>query len=346
MKPTDLAPLKYWPLLLLLLLAPVACYDDNADPAAGQITTPVFGVDESGANYLGVDRCLACHETQTPEPVAKYLASRHAEPGTVAATADATCLGCHDPLGEGYLLAPRFADRELPATGMTAVGCENCHGAGPHHLAMIPAHPNTEPDFNTCGQCHTALPAGPTGHAGSLIDDILGKYLTSAHSLSAVTILDFPLCARCHNDEGFRRYGTQTAGMEWAESVIALSDAAPITDPSRIQCRTCHDGHNGQLRGQASPGFSRQFNLCTSCHQVFLTATLNPDSGDYGYLLNTGKIPQHGALDDSGRPIFDGRVIWDTHFPTADGRIVGYGINAAAANACTLCHDPHAAVNW
>ncbi len=329
-----------------VLLALTGCGGGDADPAAAEITAPVFGGDETGASYLGADRCLNCHQQYTPEPVSKYLASRHVQPGTVDAGADPACLSCHDPLGDGPMIAPWLSGVDLPPAGLAAVGCENCHGAGPQHLTMIPAHPNSEPDFNACGQCHTALPSGPAGHIGKLTEDILAKYQASAHGSSLLAGITLPLCARCHSDQGFRAYGPQTVGMEGAELENALNGAATVANPAHIQCRTCHDGHNGELRAQAAPGFSRQFNLCAACHQVFLTTTFSPTDGVYSYLLDTDKTPFHGSLDDSGRPLFDGRVIWDTHFPTEDGRIIGYRVNPAAANACTLCHDPHAAINW
>jgi hypothetical protein len=332
---------------LLLILA--ACSGSSADPAAGRITEPVFGVDETGASFIGVDRCLGCHEALTPAAVASYLGSRHARPGTVGADAGPACLSCHDPLGDGVLLGPWFADLPQPPAGMTAVGCENCHGAGAHHLATIPAHPNPNPDFTACGRCHTALPPGPAGHAGPLADDILAQYLASAHAQSLV-LSSFPLCARCHSDEGFRLLGPQTAGLDAGGLEDALSGAAPITDPSLVQCRTCHDGHSGILRaedmieivdGLEVVKYSRQFNLCTSCHQVFLEAEFNPQGGGYVYFLDTGKIPYHGQLDDQGRPLPSEQVIWDTHFATRDGSIGGYRIDPAAEQACVRCHDPH-----
>lgn len=337
-------------LAVCLPMALIACGGGDADPAAAGITSPVFGTDGQGASYIGADRCLGCHETLTPGVAARYLASRHAQPGTVDASAPPECLACHDPLGDGWTLGAWFSGTVMPAGGMTAVGCENCHGAGSHHLAMIPEHPNPAPDYTACGQCHAALPAGPEGHADGRADNnIVGKHLASAHARSLV-LTSIPLCARCHSDEGFRRLAPQTVGLDGGELQAALNGVARVANPSLVQCRTCHESHSGALRAGATLGeeeggavtkYSRQFNLCTSCHQVFLTTTFNLATGAYDYLLDTGRIPYHGFLDNSGRPLPGDQVIWDTHFPTGDGGIIGYNINAAAANACTQCHALH-----
>jgi hypothetical protein len=337
---------------LLLILA--ACSGSSADPAAGRITEPVFGVDETGASFIGVDRCLGCHEALTPAAVASYLGSRHARPGTVGADAGPACLSCHDPLGDGVLLGPWFADLPQPPAGMTAVGCENCHGAGAHHLATIPAHPNPNPDFTACGRCHTALPPGPAGHAGPLADDILAQYLAGAHARPEL-VTSLPFCARCHTDQGFRLLAPQTVGLDGSALAVALRDAAPIADPGPIECRTCHEGHTGVLRaeptlaqeaGRELVKYSRQFNLCTACHQVFLEAEFDPAREAYIYFLDTSGIPFHGELDDQGRPRPGAQVIWDTHFATRDGSILGYGLNPAAPRACISCHDPHGATKF
>ena len=334
---------------ILLFVSLTACSGGGADPAAGTITTPVFGTDDQNVSYIGSDRCLACHETLTPDAVASYLASRHGRPGSVDATADPACLSCHDPIGDGWTLAPWFPDLQLPAGGMAAVGCENCHGAGPLHLAIIPDHPNPVPDFNVCGKCHGALPSTVAGHATGISANIFAAYQQSAHPNTSVTIT-LPLCARCHSDEVFRQYGAETAGMDGGQLAAFFVGVERLPERSPIQCRTCHNGHDGSLRASPTTAvengltvlkYSRQFNLCTACHQVFLTATFNPASSTYRYLLDPGKVPFHGTTDSAGRPTPAPDVIWDSHFATADASIVGYAVNPASEQACLACHDPH-----
>ena len=343
-------------LAIFTLLLFTACSSD-ADPAADNILDPLYGTDAEGARYVGADRCLSCHENPgkvtNTDPAATYLASRHATPGTIGADADQQCLACHDPIGDGLNLGPWFTDHQQPPAGMTAVGCEACHGAGTLHWLNFPEHPNPTPDYQACGQCHQALPAGHAAYAGQgsftgyYADDILDKYEQGAHGQWSYG--DGP-CLLCHSDEGFRGYFEKTAGMDRQELYSFMAEVPYLADPAVMQCRTCHDGHTGELRGApvvvekdgaAVVKYSRLFNLCTTCHQVFLEADYDPVSGTYVYFLDTGKTPFHGELDDAGRPVASDLVIWDTHFATRDGSIIGWPIDPASEQACLGCHDPH-----
>ncbi len=335
------------PLLLTLILT--ACGGGSSAPGGESGSEPIFGADEEGAGYIGAASCLGCHQEYTPAAAAGYLGSRHAAPGEVDA-ASGDCLECHDPLGDGRMLAPWFAADMIPAAGMAAVGCENCHGAGPAHLAMIPGHPNPAPDYNVCGKCHTALPpSGSGGHAGVYANNIIEHYRAGAHAGSKA-VFPWAMCARCHTDEGFRRYFSETGGMDGAALLTALGDASPLATVSVVQCRTCHDGHSGELRGKPTMvveggvervKFSRQFNLCAGCHQLFLRAVQESGSTTYDYSLDTALIPFHGELDSSGRPLPGDRVIWDSHFAASEWGISGYGLDPAAERVCTICHNPH-----
>ena len=209
------------PLLVLFIVLLLAACTSDTDPEAATITEPVYGVDEDGVHYVGSDRCLSCHEepgkVEDTEPAATYLASRHAIPGTVGADADQQCLACHDPIGDGINLGPWFTDHQQPPAGMTAVGCENCHGTGAHHLSMIsgdPEHPNPVPDYHACGQCHTALPDDHEDFIGSYGDEIYETYLDSAHA--GWSYGEGP-CLRCHSDEGYRVYYEETEGLDAKE---------------------------------------------------------------------------------------------------------------------------------
>lgn len=299
--------------------------------------------------YTGSGGCIACHEDYdfSADIVAGYLASKHLVHSTaITATSDPSCLECHDPVGEGPTLESFVPASALPVTGLAAVGCENCHGPGGDHYGVGPI-PVRHPGVDACGKCHKALPAGPAAHGTG--ESLVGKYFTSGHASSILTPV--ALCSRCHTDEGFRMYIDQTAGFTADQLTAAMAGEPLLSAPSSIQCRTCHDSHSGELRaadsgevadGAQIPPFSRGFNLCTSCHQVFLTASYDPAAQAYAYALDGSRTPYHGT---AGNPTQDslGLVIWDTHFSSPAHAIVGYGINAAEETACTRCHDAHAA---
>lgn len=301
--------------------------------------------------YTGSSGCIACHEDYdfSADIVAGYLESKHLVHSTdITAASGAACLECHDPVGEGPTLESFVPASAIPVTGLAAVGCENCHGPGGDHYGVGPI-PVRHPGVDACGKCHKAFPAGIAGHAGQT-DDLLVKYRSSEH---AATLKGVPsdLCSRCHSDEGFRTFIDSTIGMDADQLSANLSAAPSAAVLSTVQCRTCHDSHSGALRvtasgdvgaGAAVPPFSRGFNLCTSCHQVFLTATYDALAGSYIYQLDDTRRPYHGQV---GAPLVDpiGWVIWDTHFSSPAHAIAGYGIVAAEETACTRCHDAHAA---
>lgn len=338
-------------LLTGVLAGLVACGSGRLDDDQSDTDVRDFGVDGDGIAFIGADLCVGCHTIHPigNEQVAAFLGSKHVVHSLgINAGSPASCLRCHDPIGDGSTLE-RFIDpAQVPPAGLAAVGCENCHGAGGEHYGVAPM-PIPTPDFNQCGQCHTALPPGPPAHAGGA-NAIFEKYTGGSHA-GTIQNPSSALCGRCHTDEGFRAFIDQTAGMDGIQLAGFFRTIPAPASVSDVQCRTCHDSHSGQLRAAASgnlaggasiPPFSQGFNLCTSCHQVFLTAAFDEASGNYQYQLDHSRVPFHGV---DGNPQADGfgLLIWDTHFPSTLFGITGYGINAANENACTSCHDSHLA---
>jgi len=124
--------------------------------------------------------------------------------------------------------------------------------------------------------------------------------------------------------------------------------------------------------------YSAEFNLCTTCHQVDLAVTYQKEA-DAGALFKyelSGAYAKANLVDATGttwaadataklsyHATDNGRAIVDTHFggtimdnvvkgtgigDGTDGKgtwtdmtLAGYNINAASANSCTICHDPH-----
>ena len=357
-----------------MLLVPLWGCGSNRDSDGVQPTTlqGQFGTDANGVVFVGSATCINCHKaiSFSVEPVEGFLGSKHVNHSTgINAASAPLCLECHDPIGDGRTLESMIDPANVPAQGLAAVGCENCHGAGGQHFGTGPI-PNFSPDFEVCGKCHKDLPDFVSFHPAGL--NIIENYKQSAHAESARTTTP---CFRCHSDIGFRTYVAGTRGLDEDNLEAALAGASPVGD-APIQCRTCHDQHKtGTLRvletvvsrdsagtrfGNDAEGdsilkkaFSSQFNLCTSCHQAFLRYVLDPASGLFTYTLvydpanpATNDKPFHGS--DAGPTTTGGRVIWDTHFrfndPVTDAVLIpGYNINAADDNACLNCHEAHAA---
>ena len=330
---------------------------------------PEFGTDPDGNAYVGAGECVDCHQglSFSQEAVADYLESKHViHSSHINAGSDASCLLCHDPIGDGRTLEPFIDPEDVPAEGLAAVGCEVCHGGGGQHFGVGPM-PNVNPDFTVCGECHNALPESHIPHH-PFADNILDNYLKSAHYADGEARDSSP-CFRCHSDEGFRDYIGTTTGLDADELDARLAGVSDLTVATPVQCRTCHDPHSGELRANEATArirldtdgdgnsdttveprpvsFSREFNLCTSCHMAFLdeeaAISTDPDTmvqefeGYFDYTLDTTRRVYHDTSSS--------RIITDTHFN--DGaEIVGYNINAADEKACTICHDPHGATKF
>lgn len=125
------------------------------------------------------------------------------------------------------------------------------------------------------------------------------------------------------------------------------------------------------IDGQIRVAYSAQFNLCTACHMVDLDATWDSTAGYNGrgmirYELSdaytatmldgtTETYDRSGVFYHDGAS-GNGRTMIDTHFAGTvhsvyvnfdasidPVEVVGYNINPGDAQACTICHDPHAA---
>lgn len=179
----------------------------------------------------------------------------------------------------------------------------------------------------------------------------VADYEDSRHA-SSVRGAASALCSRCHSDEGYRETVEQTLNLDAADFADFFAGQPAPAVASPIQCRTCHDTQTFDLRAQETQVvegaeqvvlYSREFNLCTSCHQVFLAATFDGLSGTFSYEIDNARV----TYVANGHPT-PTALIEDTHFanPAAVTPIAGYNINAAAKNACTQCHDPHGATKF
>ncbi|MBU0675926.1 MAG: hypothetical protein KJ950_14920 [Proteobacteria bacterium] len=287
--------------------------------------------------YAGVNQCIGCHQgfDWSADYVADFLESPHVLQGDEVTAADAAdgCLECHDPIGDGRLLENIIDPADVPAEGMTAVTCENCHGAGSDHW-LGGDIPTKEPDYTACGQCHDKNLDNNQFHQDNykpVADNIVEDYSSGRHFYA--TLISSPVCSKCHTDQGARRYRDANTVEE------IESEAAAVSRPAIIQCRTCHNPHNPKelLRDKTTTA-STEYNTCTTCHQA-MDAQLGTEVNYYAETDDgaSGDVVYHAARWD--------RVMASTHYDNPDtvNVIEGVGVDPTSRRACRNCHNVHTA---
>lgn len=281
---------------------------------------------------------------------------------TLAGKTKDYCLNCHGPFSTDNKNAASFplvnASGKIDTANATqaarpVIGCESCHGGGTNHVnSPSPATiPYKSPDAFQCGQCHNKnfpeghLTENPAGAGGTGNKGIYEAYKDSAHAKSinesvytnTKTKEVQALCSKCHTDEGARKY--KSTDGDYSTLVAVFDGEKDLSDANAVQCRTCHDAHNGEiLLEEATSDRSAQFNTCTNCHQLLdedgnkITAFHDPAAN-----TETGsddRIITKNHFDDPATP---------ATFPAEEGAatIEGYNINKNSETACLNCHNPH-----
>ena len=113
---------------------------------------PFMGVDRGTARYVGSESCASCH----PAAWAAWAPSAHAHAVETLRGADRaydpSCLRCH-VTGLGH---PGGFDNHEASPGLTAVGCEACHGPGSAHTAAPgSAYGQLPAGGAACVACHS-----------------------------------------------------------------------------------------------------------------------------------------------------------------------------------------------
>ena len=310
---------------------------DQTQGAAGS-----FGTDGAGIKYVGAATCISCHEgfSWSEEVVAAYLEGKHVihSDHIDQQTAKAEgCSECHDPIGDGPTLEGLIPPANVPAGGLAAIGCENCHGAGGEHYGAGPI-PSAKPDYNACGECHATIPDNHLVYHPEA-NNIATKLQASGHFTQRLR--GGVVCAKCHTDEGAKLYRDIDNVARLETLVLA------VENPSPIQCRTCHDPHNaGELLEAAitsgSSAASAEYRTCTNCHQAHDVAVVGPVD------QLAGSTSSDGASAD-GKLIYHAarwnRIIASTHYdkPSTVNVIEGYAMKKTNDRVCRDCHDVHSA---
>ncbi len=225
---------------------------------------------------------------------------------------------CHDPYGDGPELESLIDPANVPAEGLAAVGCENCHGGGGEHFGVGPI-PIAKPGISECATCHDN-DIHHTYHPEA--DFIASKFLESRHYTASVR--NEAICSKCHTDEGGRLYKNVSTRTQLEATVLPVSSDEPV------QCKTCHDPHNAggllmdAVESRGNVIASAEYATCATCHM-----SDREDPADNPEWLYHETVYY--------------RVISDTHYddPATPDIIEGYVIDPTNERACRDCHDVH-----
>lgn len=260
------------------------------------------------AQVVGSDSCKVCHSLA-------HTSQDSALVGSIAPNAlmiNHECENCHGGGQYHRGLGP------IPNPSPTIATCAACHSGAIDKLADSGLHENTcltcheplkaaqksitktyndvEGTFTGCAECHTAktateLQSKPFTH--EIAERVaVGRHVGLAGNPRANN------CAACHSHEGALLLLSKTEKANTIDDIEAmaaeLAALGGTSDLTKKTCATCHDPHQGTLRGigdvketfTLASGlawertvYSAEFNLCTSCHQVNLETTWNPAGG-------------------------------------------------------------------
>lgn len=311
----------------------------NRDSSDRQVTGDELGNDPvTGVAFVGATTCIGCHEgfSWSSQEVADYLAGEHViHSEHIAADADPECLGCHDPIGDGPALESLIDEADVPAGGLAAVGCENCHGAGGDHFGVGPI-PVSRPSIDECGKCHGALPESHLAFHPEA-DNIAPNFKLSQHF--DASLRNSPICSRCHTDEGAKLYKDVTTRDQLMTVVLS------VESNEKIQCRTCHNPHNAggllfeDVESRGNVIATAEYATCTSCHMSDKAAVVaSEDVDEDGNLL-----PDFDQTELMYHETVYYRVLTDTHYddPETTDTIEGYVVDPLSDRACRDCHNIH-----
>lgn len=213
----------------------------------------------------------------------------------VATVGDTVCVQCHsavtDPLTNESIVTQYQQNSPHDQVGL---GCESCHGGGAQHNGVGPI-PYPSPDANRCAACHdgtqTFTVAGVATVAPSTNSNT--AFATSNH-VEGTPSHTSGLCVRCHTHEGAVLSNQSGFTGEIASGTIGTTTYPGVLDNASygppvwgngytaFKCETCHQ-HGGGFRtikgrdnngnlvlwNPSKSGKTDQFNLCTSCHNLY-----------------------------------------------------------------------------
>ncbi len=243
----------------------VGSYTINVFLAAAGSGSTNLTIKVTGATYLGVTTCAACHSgyfnnissiypTYTNTPHASFFT--RAVDGLVSSHYSKNCIQCHVVGFDTNSLAVNggFDDlatilnwsfptvltngnwANMPSTlqDLSNIQCENCHGPGSEHVRFtggLPANTNAISVNYAAGDCSQCHDSTPTHYYSAEWNNSLHANMTRTPSGTASRIA----CVRCHTAAGFVGYANNLANP--APYVTNFTYEA-------VTCQACHDPHD------------------------------------------------------------------------------------------------------
>ena len=331
----------------------------------------------TGATYLGVQTCLACHGGAFPQVpnMSTFTNTAHASmftravDGNVSSHYGKSCISCHTT---GYdtnsfannggfddvaaslnwqfpsvLTNGNWASMPSELQSLANINCENCHGPGYQHLITSGSTNaiSVNYDAGTCSQCHDSL----SGHFKS------AEWNNSLHSRSARQT--GPTCVRCHTGRGFIGWSGAGGMAALNANPTSIIPATPDANYSAINCQACHDPHDASNPHQLRMGYNVTLSdgtvvtnagsggFCMECH--------NSRNGSYATMM--ANYPTYNGIDSSvtnlvSKNNWAGGSAFGTHdSPQADmlegvnaetyGKVIPSAPHAnVVSNTCAGCH--------
>jgi hypothetical protein len=323
--------------------------------------------------YYGVAGCELCHSggVQAPDTYHPWLTTGHSGiftggiDGLDGSHYSVSCIKCHTvgydtnavtfpdngfysvAQKDGWtfpsvLVSSNYANMPANLQNLANVQCENCHGPGSEHMALLgDTTASNWPSLDvpttvgTCVQCHDA----PPQHADGT------QWYASAHAVTTTipSGAGRQYCVRCHTDTGFMDVVSNTVA---GNGIVYSSN----TVYAAIGCQTCHEPHGlttptndtHLIRYMASVTFGDgtvitnggEGNLCMECHHSrngsAVTNVLNYQAGQATWAAGSSSFGPHdgpqGDMIEAINGITYGKVM-----PSSAHRYT-------VTNSCVGCH--------
>ena len=213
-------------------------------------------------------------------------------PGDVAKVGDTVCVQCHSANKEALTGETLVSQYQLYSPhNQTGLGCESCHGGGAQHNGVGPipfslTGLTPTQQAQRCATCHDGVQTLTVNGVATVAPptNSFTSYSSSSHAKGTPAHTS-GLCIRCHTHEG--AILSDQSGFTGDNLVLTNTAYGPpiwASTFSAFNCETCHQ-HGGGLRvvkardaatnGNVvlwNPDLSSQnsqFNLCTSCHNIY-----------------------------------------------------------------------------